>query len=150
MLASTPERAARTPMRTGPVCATAGALTSELAASALPESFRKSLRFFFIAFPPSGCFYRVTKKTVIPTRAPTSQYRASGRRAHSEFCRAGRSLRFAAPRPGMTFPLFRGLRSRALPQNVEILENAHELRAVLGIEHAQRTPRRTHRAPHQI
>src|SRR5436190_4210620 len=46
MLASTPERAASTPIFTGPDCANDGTLVNELAASALADCFRKSLRFF--------------------------------------------------------------------------------------------------------
>src|SRR5690242_3713606 len=44
MLPSTPERDARTPTLTGPDCANEGTPASELAASAPPEIFRKSLR----------------------------------------------------------------------------------------------------------
>src|SRR5262245_66300037 len=89
MLASTPERAASTPIFTGPDCANDGTLVNELAASALADCFRKSLRF-------------LTDIVSLQCHSPVATRRP-----------AERPIDRARPSPARSLPTARGARHRA-------------------------------------
>src|SRR5215813_1107924 len=124
MLPSTPDRDARTPTLTGPDCANDGTPASELAASAPPEIFRKSLRFRtdIGSLPIDPCYF---------------QHRARSRGALR--------LHF-----GGLEPLFRGLLTPRTVNHPEILQNGGEFCLLFGFELADRATRLAYRTPHHL